>query len=150
MLSKNVTWRDTFDEESTDVADHGGEPVALFKGVSGANRDGLLAEGSVKATDDFVLSEQAGHGFFNFAVEAHVVVEVEILLTVKLRRVPAGIRASHSQRSPNGHSGFYLTANEPRDLMTKYKYGRPTGVPATRDTMGFRGRKCTNSQRAIA
>ena len=90
MLSKNVARRNTFDEERADIANHGRHPVLLFECVSAANGDGFLTEAGVEAADNFVLAEEAGHGVFDLAIEAHVVVEVEILLAGKFQNLRAG------------------------------------------------------------
>src|SRR5262249_49951084 len=48
--------------------------------IRGADGNRLLAEAAVEAADDLVLPEQLDHGVFHRAVEAHVVVQVKVLL----------------------------------------------------------------------
>src|SRR5258708_535881 len=85
VLGEDVARRNAFDEERADVADHRGHPVFFLEGGGAADGDGLLAEAGVETADDFVLAEEAGHGVLDFAIEAHEVVEVEVLLARKFR-----------------------------------------------------------------
>ena len=96
VLGEDVARWNAFDQQRADVADHGREPVCFLEGVGGADGNGFLAEAGVQAADDFVLAEELGHGVFDLAVEAHVVVEVEILLAGKFSRFRAGFRGRHS------------------------------------------------------
>ena len=81
MLRKNIAWRDALDQQRANVADHGRQPVFLFEGVRGADGDAFLAQAGIESAHDFVLAEEFHHGVFDGAVEAHVVVQVEVLLT---------------------------------------------------------------------
>src|SRR5262249_11147470 len=63
------------------------------KGVCGSNRNGFLAEAAVKTADNFVLAEQLDHGVFYRAIEAHVVVQVDVLLLGQLLGAVCAIRS---------------------------------------------------------
>src|SRR5450432_1944949 len=97
MLGEDVSRRHAFDEERTDVADHRGHPILFLESVGAADRDGFLAETGIEAADDFILAKEASHGFFDLAVKAHVVIEVEILLAGKFCgfRFGEGLRSRH-------------------------------------------------------
>ena len=112
VLRENIARGDAFNEESADVADHRSHPVALFERVGGTDGYGFLAQAGVETADDFVLAEKARHGVFHFAIEVHVVVEVEILLAGKFFCLRGSFRDRHRECSPNGGSrpGFYLKA----------------------------------------
>jgi hypothetical protein len=77
VLRENVARLETLYEQRTDIADHGGEPVARFERVGRADRHGFLAERGIDAADDFVLAEERDEAVFEPPVELHVVVEVE-------------------------------------------------------------------------
>jgi hypothetical protein len=106
MLREDVPGRDAFDEERADIADHGRHPVAFFEGVGAADGDGFLAKAGVKAAHDFVLAEKAGHGLFDFAIEAHVVVEVEVLLAREFLRLFGRFRNRHDWWLSKSMVGF--------------------------------------------
>src|SRR5262249_14103125 len=93
VLHEDIARGNPFDEKCADVADHRSEPVFLFKRVCGSNRHGFLAKAAVEPADDFVLAKQLDHGVFDGAVEAHVVVEVEILLSSQLLGAVCAVRS---------------------------------------------------------
>src|ERR1700676_4355619 len=76
--------RSALDQRRGVFGDRGGEPVFLLQGVRAAHGDGFLAQAGVQATDDFVLAEQLDHGVFHSPVQAHVVVQVQILLACQV------------------------------------------------------------------
>src|SRR6202048_212876 len=80
VLHENVARRHALDEQRADVANHGREPVFLFERIGAAHGNGFLTEAGVQTADDFILAEELDHGVFYRAVEAHVVVQVKILL----------------------------------------------------------------------
>src|SRR6266436_4714602 len=99
VLHEDVARRNAFDEQRADVADHGREPVFLLESIRAAHGNGFLTETGVQSADDFVLAEELDHGVFHGAVEAHVVVQVEILLArqVLLHAFSGGGRTIHIQ-----------------------------------------------------
>src|SRR4029077_1249290 len=66
--------------QRANFTDHGRKPVFFLQRVGAAHGDGFLAEAGVQAADDFILAEELDHGVFHRAVQAHVVVQVQILL----------------------------------------------------------------------
>jgi len=95
VLGENIAGRNAFDEQRANIADHGRHPVALFESVGGADGDAFLAEAGIEATHDLVLAEEPRHGVFDFAIEAHVVVEVEVLLAGKFCSFGGSFRNRH-------------------------------------------------------
>src|SRR5215469_11708498 len=80
MLGEDVARWNAFDKQRANVADHGSDPVLFLKRVGRADRNRFLPEAGVQAAHDFVLAEELGHGVFYSAIEAHVVVEIQVLL----------------------------------------------------------------------
>src|SRR6202035_5241182 len=83
VLSENIAWRNTFDQQRANIANHGRQPIFLFECVRGANGNAFLAFARIQAAHNFVLAEKLHHGVFHGAVQAHVVIQVQILLPRK-------------------------------------------------------------------
>src|SRR5580693_7984191 len=79
VLGEDVARRDAFYQQRADVADHGGDPVAFFQSVAGADGNRFLAKAGVEAADNFILSEETDHALFELAIELHVIVEGEMM-----------------------------------------------------------------------
>ena len=79
VLRENVARRNSFDEQRTDIADHGRDPIAFFEGVAGAHGNGFLAQAGIQSADDLILPEQPHHALFELAIELHEVIEVQVL-----------------------------------------------------------------------
>jgi len=82
-------------QQRSDVADHRRHPVALFQRVRRPHRNRFLSQAGVQPADNLVLPEQPRHGLFDLAVQAHVVVKIQILLARERRFLP-GLR--HGRR----------------------------------------------------
>src|SRR5262249_7847187 len=88
--------RDALHQQGPNIPNHGSQPVFPLKSVATANRNGLLAQAGIQPADNFVLAEQLHHGLFHGAVEAHVVIEIQVLLggyLVFAHRFPRGTRS---------------------------------------------------------
>src|ERR1700693_6453493 len=79
-LRENVAGRAPLYEGPANIANHRRQPVFFLEGVRRAYGDTFLAEARIQAADNFILPEELDHGVFNGAIEAHVVVQIEILL----------------------------------------------------------------------
>src|ERR1700722_7535925 len=80
VLGKNIPRRNAFHQQRPNVTNHGRHPVFLFQRVRGAYRNAFLALARIQSADNFVLAEKFHHGVFHSAVQAHVVIQVQILL----------------------------------------------------------------------
>src|SRR5712672_892329 len=97
VLHEDVAWRNALDKERAYVANHGRQPIFFLESVGAAHGNAFLAEAGVQSADNFVLAEEFDHGVFHRAVEAHVVVQVQILLAgqVLLHAGSGGGRTIH-------------------------------------------------------
>src|SRR5882762_3890040 len=97
VLHEDVAGRHALDEQSADVADHGREPIFFLESIGAANGNAFLTEAGVQAANNFILAEELDHGVFHRAVEAHEVVQVQILLAgqILLHACSGGGRTIH-------------------------------------------------------
>ena len=80
VLGENIARRHALYQQRADIADHGGEPVFLFERIRRAHGNGFLALARIQPAHNLVLAEELDHGVFHGAIQAHVVVQVQILL----------------------------------------------------------------------
>ena len=103
VLRENVARRHALYQQRTDIANHRRHPVAFLQRVRRAHGNGFLAQAGVQPANNFVLAEQLGHGLLDLAVQAHVVIEVQVLLA---RQFPflRGFQWQAWAMSPSGRS----------------------------------------------
>src|SRR3984893_19346963 len=80
VLRKDIPGWNTLHQQRSDIANHRRQPVLLFQRVRRAYRNRFLPLARIQPAHNFVLAEKLHHGVFHGAVQAHVVIQVQILL----------------------------------------------------------------------